>query len=74
MYNWSYYLKISPLQQSHSFKKQESSVSKGHYAPTLYIQYNYAENAWICWSPITPTKIVESQWQDNMINCTSIIL
>jgi hypothetical protein len=62
------------LQQSHSFKKQEFSVPKGHYSPPLYIQYNYAENAWICWSPITPTKIVESQRQDNMINCTSVIL
>lgn len=29
------------------------------------------ENAWTRSSPITPTKIVKSKWQDNMINFTS---
>ena len=29
------------------------------------------EDAWKCWSPIIPTKTVESKWWYNMINYTS---
>ena len=36
-----------------------------------FTKYNYIEIAWKQLSFITPTKIVESDWRDNMINNAS---
>ena len=47
-------------------RKQEFAVSKAHYAFTILKMHENVK------SPIINTKIVESKWQDNMINYASL--